>query len=574
MVHSAAVDTLIEDAKHALGINRLVLAVHDASFPSEAGEDTGRGSPYTRGGHAFVAFARELGFDGLQLGPQGQTSASNASPYDGSAFSKSVLSLPLRCLADGGRLDEAFVDEAVRAAPSDVADHVYAHRVHHEALARIAARVTAGQRADVAEFAARERWVEHDARFDARSRIHGHDGWPAWDDGVRAEDAAEASVDFEWRLGQLLLHHQHARFRAHCASLGMRLYGDLQVGLSLRDRWCRRDLFLPRFVMGAPPSRTNPEGQPWGYPVLDPHSAAAEAFFDARVRKMLAELDGLRLDHPHGIVCPWVYEPSLGGDDHAAVRAGGRLHESPHDPRFAASARVRWDQIDESVAPWSDSHVTHVEPAQVEAYGVLVGRVMARVKDPRDVLCEVLSTCPTPLDAVMHAHGLGRFRVTQKASLVNPRDGYRSENAKPEDWIMLGNHDTEPLARVVARWCAEGVASSRAAYLSTILAAPVTPATLFLGMTAELFASRARHVAVFFTDLFGDHALYNRPGVISHENWTLRVPHDYRAVYAARLARGEAFDLRASMAAALRVKRPDLSSLSAKLEEGRRTSLR
>ena len=78
-------------ALQALGIERLVLAIHDVSFPSRPEEDVGRGSPYSAGGHDFLAFVRELGFDGVQLGPQGQTSPGNASPYDGSVFSKSVL---------------------------------------------------------------------------------------------------------------------------------------------------------------------------------------------------------------------------------------------------------------------------------------------------------------------------------------------------------------------------------------------------------------------------------------------------------------------------------------------------
>ena len=46
--------------------------------------------------------------------------------------------------------------------------------------------------------------------------------------------------------------------------------------------------------MGAPPSRTNPEGQAWGYPVLDPalyrgpegRPGRALAFFIARLDKV------------------------------------------------------------------------------------------------------------------------------------------------------------------------------------------------------------------------------------------------------------------------------------------------
>ena len=79
----------------ALNVRNLVLSIHDPSFPSAPGEDTGRGSPYSEGGMGFLEFARELGFNGIQLGPQGQTSEDNPSPYDGTLFSRNVLNVAL-----------------------------------------------------------------------------------------------------------------------------------------------------------------------------------------------------------------------------------------------------------------------------------------------------------------------------------------------------------------------------------------------------------------------------------------------------------------------------------------------
>ena len=73
-------DLDLAEALRLLGKSDFLLAVHDASFPSVEGEDTGRGSPYGAGGLALARFARSLGFTGLQLGPQGQTSRVNHSP--------------------------------------------------------------------------------------------------------------------------------------------------------------------------------------------------------------------------------------------------------------------------------------------------------------------------------------------------------------------------------------------------------------------------------------------------------------------------------------------------------------
>jgi hypothetical protein len=62
-------------------------------------------------------------------------------------------------------------------------------------------------------------------------------------------------------------------------------------------------------------------------------------------------------------------------------------------------------------------------------------------------------------------------------------------------------------------------------------------------MFAELFASRARRVSVFFADLFGMEETYNRPGVVSAENWTLRLPARFGALYRDRVEDGAAFNL-------------------------------
>src|SRR3954464_12427549 len=92
--------SLVRRAVEALGIRRLLLGVHDAALPGDPADDAGRGAPLSRGGLDFLAFAAQLGFDGLQLGPQGRTSEIDPSPYDGTLFSRNTLSLALGPLRD------------------------------------------------------------------------------------------------------------------------------------------------------------------------------------------------------------------------------------------------------------------------------------------------------------------------------------------------------------------------------------------------------------------------------------------------------------------------------------------
>ena len=66
-----APDPCVREALRILGVRRLFVALHDACLPSSPSEDTGRGTPYGEGAFDFFEFAAELGFSGVQLGPQG-----------------------------------------------------------------------------------------------------------------------------------------------------------------------------------------------------------------------------------------------------------------------------------------------------------------------------------------------------------------------------------------------------------------------------------------------------------------------------------------------------------------------
>jgi 4-alpha-glucanotransferase len=354
--------------------------------------------------------------------------------------------------------------------------------------------------------------------------------------------------------------------------------------------------------MGAPPSRTNPEGQAWGYPVLDPdlyHAGGARAeragpalrFFADRIERLLDDFDGLRIDHPHGLVCPWVYEAGA-PRPLEAVRAGARLFSSPDlqdHPRLARFAIARPRDLApraEGRPRYADDWVRRLDEAQVARYAVLMDALMrlvrARGRGRSDVCTEVLSTCPYPLARVLERHGLGRVRVVQKADPSDEHDPYRSARAAPEDWITLGTHDTPPIWRVLRGRMGGPAAAAWASYLARRLA-PRPNAREALGtrlvsdgralveaLFADLFVGPARHVSVFFADFLGLRDTYNVPGTVSDLNWSLRVPPDFESVYARRRARGEALDVARALALALRARAAgasgDLHDLAAALE--------
>jgi 4-alpha-glucanotransferase len=213
----------------------------------------------------------------------------------------------------------------------------------------------------------------------------------------------------------------------------------------------------------------------------------------------------------------------------------------------------------------------------VERYATLLDAIVAAAPHRADVACEILSTQPYPLRRAVERHGLGRFRITQKADLDRRDDVYRGENARPEDWIMLGNHDTDPVWTVAARWIAGGSARRRAERLAARLepdpaaragfarAAEASAGALAQASFAELFVGPARQVRVYFTDLLGETAPYNVPGTVSPRNWSLRIPPDVRARHRARCAAGAALRVPQALATALRARGGDFAAAHAAL---------
>ncbi|PKN13329.1 MAG: 4-alpha-glucanotransferase [Deltaproteobacteria bacterium HGW-Deltaproteobacteria-4] len=621
-------DANLVAALQLLGKSDFLLAVHDASFPGAAGEDSGRGTPYGAGGLALARLAGSLGFTGLQLGPQGQTSLVNPSPYDGTLFSRNLLSLDLKALVEQGWLSRQSLAEICAANPHPDGRRVpyrQSFSIYNRALDEVHHTFRAAREkgeksalaldAEIKALWQAARWLRDDALYEALCHEHGGIAWRHWPQGGetrldqnlcapppgmetacacrrRALEEKYALLLERYALAQQLLLQQHRRFYAAMQGLGLKIYGDVQVGFSQADAWSLQGLLLRGYSLGAPPSRTNHAGQPWNYPVLDPAhylDAAGRpgpvlALVADRLGKMLSEFDGLRLDHPHGLVCPWVYRAD-DPDPYHAVQHGARLFAAPDladHPDLARYAIVHPEQINRALPRYADAWVRDLTPAQEERYALIMDALMEQVRahgrHKEDILCEVLSTEPFPLQQVRLRHGLGRFRVTQKADMDNRQDVYRSENTLPPDWIMVGNHDTPPIWHLVKEWHGTETGRKHANYLArcfrpndpeslaSLLSAD--PHRLAHAKVANLFLGPARHVMMFFADLFGLEETYNVPGMHNEENWTLRVPTDFVQRYEEGRVRGEVLNLHAVFALALRA-RPEIvcPELIARLEE-------
>ena len=53
----------------------------------------------------------------------------------------------------------------------------------------------------------------------------------------------------------------------------------------------------------------------------------------------------------------------------------------------------------------------------------------------------------------------------------------------------------------------------------------------------EMFASKAENIQIFFTDFFKIKDVYNRPGTSGDENWSLRLPDNFKELPTINLAK-------------------------------------
>ena len=89
----------VSDALKVLGKKHMALICHGVSFPSREGEDTGFGTYNSNAAKDLIGFLGDM-FNVIQLGPNGKTKTSDASPYTGTVFSQNPLFMDLESLTE------------------------------------------------------------------------------------------------------------------------------------------------------------------------------------------------------------------------------------------------------------------------------------------------------------------------------------------------------------------------------------------------------------------------------------------------------------------------------------------
>jgi 4-alpha-glucanotransferase len=277
--------------------------------------------------YRFIDFLVEAGQSIWQILPLGPTGYGD-SPYQPfSAFAGNPLLIGLEPLLAEGLLDEEDVALA-QPFPQDAVLYgpviEFKNRALRRSYARFNQQTPRALRKEFAAFRAEEHaWLEDYALFMALKLQFNWAVWTDWEPGIalRQEKALthwrrtlRDEVDYQCYL-QFLFARQWREVKRYANDAGITLVGDVPIfmGHDSADVWSHRELFRldeqgrPTVVAGVPPDYFSPTGQLWGNPLYrwDVLRADGYAWWLARLKRVFAQVDFMRLDHFRGFSGYW-----------------------------------------------------------------------------------------------------------------------------------------------------------------------------------------------------------------------------------------------------------------------------
>lgn len=572
--------SVIRKALKALGKKNFVFIMHNGSFPSIEGENTGFGTINSQAGKNFIDYASGL-FDAIQMGPAGKTKSSDSSPYTGTIFSNNPLFIDLKELTTDKWhkiLSEKTFKDIVDNNPNkdkNKTSYSYITKRQDEALTEAYENfLKLNDKKLNTEFETykieNDSWLDKDSLYEAFALENGTDYWPNWknkaDKNVFNPKSIEEKIEYGKRIDemskkyakeidkykfiQFVLNKQNVETKKYADSKNIKMIADRQVAFSDRDCWAYQSLFLEGWCLGCPPDYFSKDGQAWGFPVIDPEKlynsdgslGEAGILMKNLFKKMFKENPGgVRIDHIVGLIDPWVYKA---GKKPMPEQGAGRLYSSPEHPELSKYAIAKLEDLDTTLTSDKEKRVKSLTEEQIRLYGRLIEKiVIAAAKEEGltkdSIVCEDLGTLTNPVAAVMKEYELLGMKLTQFTVPTEDDDPYRCKNITKKCWAMIGTHDNQP----VSLW-AKSLVHTHEGYLHVknlvedlFKEAPnkdeiivkMTNDENFLKETklVELFACQAENIQIFFTDFFGMNQTYNTPGTSGDKNWSLRLPNNF-----------------------------------------------
>ncbi len=568
------------------------IILHNASAPAVEAENTGIGSLFSRTTITkLFPFLKNHGITGIQQEPNGLRRVLDNSPYAPESGAKNIFMIPLEKLASdeyGNILSKKTFDAIVRNNPDkENVNYPYVRSMYEVALRE--AYNNSKNTPEFLEFKAQnESKYEAGALFRVISKIHGEDNFILWgqadsysqeeiDKIARAtgmdnwsevdkhlytrKNSAESKAriaelkekyqdDYDYYIfQQMLLEKENSKINKISKETGINIIGDSPVAPTSVEVWTNQNLFMKDKAIGCPPDYFSPTGQRWGFPYFKPEEifnkdgslGKAGEILKKKYEDYFASFSGgIRIDHIIGLIDPFIYTTS---SKEMNAKNSGRIYS-------IEGGKYQKHSIDE----YADLLTKIIIPA-AEKFGL----------DKKSIICEDLGDPNRPTQEVMKKLNLSGISVTQF--------DYRGSAAPERNVIMLGSHDNQSFLEFAkdflrskysydtsshflfkTRNLVEDTISKNASFsqFAENLKKVRNNSKEFIAASfAELFASPARRVQIFFADFWGLGKTYNRPGT-TQGNWALRLDSNFEDAYYKAASEGKAPNLADAVARALR----------------------
>lgn len=580
----------INEGLNLLG-KQVDVILHNASAPAVKSENTGIGSLFSRTTVTkLFPFLKNHGITGIQQEPNGLRKVMDNSPYAPESNARNIFMIPLEKLTTeeyGNILSKKTFDNIVNNNPSgDEVNYPYVRKMYDVALRE--AYNNGKDSKEFAEFkATREQDYEQSAIYRVLSKINGIDNsfWGQGDSYTEKDYKAASKIagDKDWdkvdrdlyvnrnskesqaRIAelkekykddydyflfqQMILEKENEKSNKLAQETGIKIIGDSPVAPSDVETWVNKSLFLKGKAIGCPPDYFSKTGQRWGFRYYDPKKlfnkdgslGEAGEVLKKKYEEYFASFPGgIRIDHIIGLIDPFIY-----------TTASKKMTSSNSGRIYSLFTGIYKKKNDEQYA----NILTKIVIPAAEKYGL----------EKSSIICEDLGDKTAPVKRVMKKLDLSGISVTQFDD--------RGAKAPEKNVIMLGSHDNTSFLEFIedlfdfskdkdkkarfmrkTKFLAEDTAPKDATkeekkqYLKELR---TNKDSFLLASFVELFASPAKRVQIFFSDLWGLGKTYNRPGT-TEGNWALRLGEDFEDRYYANASQGKAPNFAAVIAAALR----------------------
>ena len=544
------------------------LILHNASAPAVKNENTGIGSLFSRTtASKLIPFLKEHAFSHIQQEPNNLRQAMDNSPYAPEADTKNIFMIPLEKLASneyGYILSRETFNKIIKNNPDPVrVDYDYVRKNYDIALKEAFNNLKENEKLNT-EFLKfkklNEGVYEQSAIYRILCKENNNKNWQDWKGidkelytDTNSQEAKSRIAELKekhkeeydlYLFEQMILEKENQKSNKLSKKTGISIIGDSPVASSAVEEWVNQKLFLKDKALGCPPDFFSPEGQRWGFKYYDPDKifnkdgtlGEAGKIMQKKYENYFASFPGgVRIDHIIGLIDPFIYTVS----EKMTPQNSGRIYTNSASKYHKDGYSSYADIMSKIILP------------SAKKYGL----------DKSSIICEDLGEVTNPVKWVMKKLGLGGISVTQF--------GYRGGTAPEANTIMIGSHDNKSFLEYVddlfknykseeflnkTKYLAFDTVpkgTSRVEIRNIYKSLREDKLKFINASFTELFASPAKRVQIFFTDLFGIAKTYNRPGT-TEGNWSLRLGEDFEKDYYTAVSKGIAPNFPKAIAEALR----------------------